>query len=92
MKWILVFLFLLVPLGVFAEEIGRYQVVVIPKVAPLDADKVFILDTKEGHMWTWTQYQKIKDASEGGRYLTYQGKVKPSQKMGDIIEKQPWGP
>ena len=92
MKWILALFFLLIPLGVFGEEIGRYQAVVIPKTGTMDADRVFILDTKEGHMWTWTQYQKVQGTTEGGRYLTYQGKVKPGQKVGDIIEKQPWGP
>ena len=72
-----------------ADDIGRYQAVNIPKDSSgVNADSVFIIDTKEGHIWLWTQFPLIKDVSEGGRYLVYQGKVKPGKKMGDIIEQR----
>jgi hypothetical protein len=77
---------------VFAEENGRYQMIVMPKVNSLDADKIVVLDTKEGHIWTWSNYQKVQGVSEGGRYLTYQGKVRTGQKSGEVIYKEGWLP
>jgi hypothetical protein len=93
MKTIFLLVFaILVAQSAVAEEIGRYQAIVFPGTVSTDADKVFILDTKEGHLWTWTKYQKIQGATEGGVYFTYQGKIRPGQRMGDLLEKQPWTP
>ena len=61
------------------EEIGRYQAM---KIALETASvSVLIIDTKEGHLWVW-------GASTSGDLwdLTYMGKARPGQKMGDLIE------
>ena len=65
----------------FAEEVGRYQAVVISKGIKDGADSVFIIDTKEGHIWVWDEYRTIGKINVGGGYLAYMGKVKPAQKI-----------
>jgi len=76
---------ILIAQNVFAQEIGRYQVVPLPKGQdePIHA---LIIDTKEGHIWTWDQYNREKGTSKVGRYLIYQGKVKPGSRMGEVIQ------
>ena len=88
MKFLPMFALLLITQISYAEEIGRYQAVEITKSASATADEVFILDTKEGHMWVWSEYPTIPNLQKGGRSLIYMGKVKPGEKLGDIIEKQ----
>ena len=61
------------PLVAADNEIGRYQAVVMP----VKDFGFFILDTKEGHIWFYARNKII-----------YKGKVKPGQKMGDIIEER----
>jgi hypothetical protein len=65
----------------YAEEIGRYQAVVISKGIEQGKDSVFIIDTKEGHIWVWDEYRTIGKINVGGGHLTYMGKVKPAQKI-----------
>ena len=72
----------------YAADVGRYQAVALPKGEGHGPDEVLILDTSEGHIWSWSEYPSYADGKKGGRFLIYQGKVKPGKKMGDIIEKQ----
>jgi len=76
-------------------EDGRYRAVVLEEGAKSGGTgsffpKVFIIDSREGHMWTWQQKTKVRDA-EGrfgfGSILTYQGKVREGKKMGEVIEQ-----
>jgi hypothetical protein len=91
MKWVLA----LAVLGVasaHAAETGRYQAI------PLAGDdtshlssRVLILDTVDGHVWTWSNNELLPDSGNGRRYGTafvYQGKLKPGSKPGEIIEPQ----
>jgi hypothetical protein len=68
---------LLVAVPVLAEDgVGRYQALKIGAVA--DAYGVFIIDTKEGHIWVWAE-GKAPD----GRFMSklrYGGKLSPSEK------------
>jgi len=71
----------------FAQE--RYQAVPISDGSDLGPEKIVILDTTAGHLWVWTE-SPATPASSGGRYLIYQGQLRPGSKMGDIIQKQEW--
>ncbi len=63
---------------VHGEEAGRYQCV------PLGtSDSVFIIDTREGHLWTWTGNPRVE--TEGYVGIIYQGKVHPGRKTGQVI-------
>ena len=88
---VMLFSILITP-NLFAQEIGRYQAVAIPRIEG-DGKYVFIIDTKEGHTWSWNEWptRYKTDGSlmmYGARQIIYQGKVRPGKKIGDIIEKQ----
>ena len=65
----------------YAEEVGRYQAVVISKGIKDGADSVFIIDTKEGHIWVWDEYKTIGNVKVGGGHLAYMGRTKPAEKI-----------
>ncbi|MFC1494654.1 hypothetical protein ACFL6W_05180 [Thermodesulfobacteriota bacterium] len=60
-------------------ENGRYQAI------RLDNNAVFLLDTKEGHLWVWV----IQKDNRGipSEFLFYQGMLIPGRNMGDLIER-----
>jgi len=76
--------FLLTTVGsTMAVESGRYQAMQI-SVGKKSEYNIFILDTKEGHMWLLgTRESRIDGKLFGG--LKYQGKLRPGKKAGDII-------
>ena len=80
-----ILLWTLIAQNVFAQELGRYQVVALPKVEG-EPTYALIIDTKEGHIWTWGESNREKGTSKVGRYLIYQGKVKPGSRMGEVIK------
>lgn len=64
--------------GAFIEDlekggVGRFQAV------RLDGSSVIVLDTRDGHLWAWAF------GKEGG-FITYQGRVFPGLRMGDVVE------
>jgi hypothetical protein len=73
---------LLVALPALAEDgVGRYQALKIGTGA--DAYGVFIIDTKEGHIWVWAEGE-----TSDGRLMSklrYGGKLSPSEK-GNVTE------
>ena len=90
-------LLLLMMLGSFAlpapaASEGRYQVLPLTDEAGgVGSDRVFIIDTVSGHLWTWTEVP-AGNGSTGGRFLIYQGQVRPGSRIGEIIEQQDWQP
>ena len=78
--------FLLTTVGpTMAAESGRYQAMQI-SVGKKSEYNIFILDTKEGHMWLLeTRESRIDGKLFGG--LKYQGKLRPGKKAGDVIFK-----
>ena len=56
------------------ENVGRFQAV------RLSNETIFIIDTKEGHLWVWL-------LNNEGSFLIYEGKLFPGARMGDVIEK-----
>ncbi|RLA24530.1 MAG: hypothetical protein DRQ62_04905 [Gammaproteobacteria bacterium] len=77
------------------EDYGRYRAIVLeeggkPNSSGSVVPRVFIIDSKEGHMWTLDQKAKLHDLKGTftlGTILTYQGQVRPGKKMGDIVEQ-----
>lgn len=66
-----------------AKEPGRYQAMEI-RVGKKSEYTIFILDTKDGHMWLLeTKESRVDGKLSGG--LKYQGKLRPGQKEGEII-------
>jgi len=74
--------------GVTLAE-GRYQAV--PIYNPSDSSgKVLILDTQNGQIWTWTEVG-ASSSGAAGRFLIYQGQIRPGRKPGEIVEQQEAG-
>lgn len=73
---------LLVAVPVLAEDgVGRYQALKIGTAA--DAYGIFIIDTKDGHIWVWAEGE-TSDGRLRSR-LRYGGKLIPNEK-GDVTE------
>ncbi len=87
-------LLLLPALGSAAED-GRYQAVVLHSAGASSttgslSPKVFILDTRDGHLWTWEQNARVRRQKGGlsfGNVLTYQGKLKVGSHPGQVISE-----
>ncbi len=79
-----------------AAEDGRYRAVVLHEGGRSDQygaliPKVFILDSRDGHMWTWEQNSRLsgeKGSISFGTVLTYQGQIKPGKQMGEVMEQR----
>ena len=76
-------LFLAMGLPTSAAEAGRYQALEI-SVGKKSEYNIFILDTKEGHMWLLETKESRVDGKLSGA-LKYQGKLRPGNKAGEII-------
>ena len=62
---------------------ARYQAIEI-SVGKKTEYTIFILDSKEGHMWILeTKESRIDGKLSGG--LKYQGQLRPAQKAGDMV-------
>ena len=77
-----------------AAEPERYHAITIPESGESQGSglsaKVFILDTQQGHMWTWSENEPIYDGGDTpklGTVLIYQGQLRPGTKMGEIVAK-----
>lgn len=92
------FLILLAALSISSATLadaGRFQAIAIPEVGGFGQDagihpKVFILDTEEGHLWTWSESEAIYEPSGKPRFgtvLIYQGRLQPGKTMGEIIDR-----
>ena len=94
MRIMLFLITLLIFLPPTFAETSRYQAVVIPEAGKAGqnanlSSRVFILDTVEGHLWTWGENEAIYNEAGKPRFgtaLIYQGRVKPGSKMGEVIE------
>ena len=73
--------------SVSAEQ--RYQAVPLNPGYEFGTEKAFLLDTVAGHMWIWVESPSVGDKN-GGRYLIYQGQLRPGKNVGEIIEQQNW--
>lgn len=87
--WILLGLMAMSP--AIAEE-GRYQALTLPGG---DGNKTgaraFIMDTRDGHVWIWSENELITAPDGRRRYgagFVYQGKLRPGSQPGDMIEHQ----
>ncbi|UCG13499.1 MAG: hypothetical protein JSU72_03180 [Deltaproteobacteria bacterium] len=66
-----------------AKEPGRYQAMEIERRTRGEYN-IFILDTKDGHMWILeTEESSVDGKLSGG--LKYQGRLRPGKKAGEII-------
>lgn len=95
------FLFLTIPLcsallitppPLRADEDGRYRAIVLQDGGASQGGgsltpRVFVIDSRDGHMWTWEKNMPLVGTGNPtfGSVITYQGRVKPGTKIGEII-------
>lgn len=79
--------------GAYAAETGRYQAIALDADATArTGSRVLIIDSQDGHVWTWSGNELMPDMGNGRRYgsaFVYQGKVRPGSKAGEIMDAQP---
>ena len=85
-KWLHIGMTALLAIPAVATETGRYEAVRLQEGARVGESgslrsKIFILDTVEGHFWTWEEDIRL------GSTLTYRGQARPGEKPGEIIER-----
>jgi hypothetical protein len=77
----------------YAAEVGRYQAIPLEGEGPgRSSSRVLIIDSQEGHVWTWSGNELVSESGNSRRYgaaFIYQGKVRPGNKAGEIIDSQP---
>jgi hypothetical protein len=75
-----------------AADSGRYQAIAMEGDSPArTGNRVLIIDTQEGHVWTWGGNELMPDTGSGRHYgpaFIYQGKVRPGSNSGEFIESQ----
>ncbi len=86
--WMLLGLLALSTTALADEE--RYQALPLPAAegSPSGA-RAFILDTRDGHVWIWSENELITAADGSRRYgsgFSYQGKLRPGIRPGEFIE------
>jgi len=69
---------------------GRYQALPLAGAAGgQGGGRAFILDTREGHVWIWSENEPVTGADGRRRYeagFIYQGKLRPGTQPGELIE------
>lgn len=77
--------------GVLADE-GRYQALPLAGAdGSRGGGRAFILDTREGHVWIWSENELVTAPDGSRRYgagFIYQGTLRPGNRPGDLIELQ----
>lgn len=90
-RWMAVGLLVLAS-GALADD-GRYQALPLAG-APggQGGGRAFILDTREGHVWIWSENEPIVAADGSRRYgagFIYQGTLRPGSRPGELVQPQP---
>ncbi|MEW5967348.1 MAG: hypothetical protein AB1720_10215 [Pseudomonadota bacterium] len=78
--------------GALADE-GRYQALPLAgATGGQGGGRAFILDTREGHVWIWSENEPIVAPDGRRRYgagFIYQGRLRPGSQPGELIDPQP---
>lgn len=71
---------------------GRYQALSLNSVeGSKTGTRALILDTRDGHVWVWSENELITAPDGRRRYgagFIYQGKLRPGSQPGEMIEQQ----
>ncbi|MBW8371068.1 MAG: hypothetical protein K0M66_08850 [Thiobacillus sp.] len=77
--------------GAYADD-GRYEALPLAGAeGSKGGGRALILDTREGHVWIWSENELITAPDGRRRYgagFIYQGKLRPGTQPGEMIEQQ----
>ena len=71
--------------------IGRYEALPLAGVDGKGGGRALIVDTRDGHVWVWSENELIAAPNGQRRYgsgFIYQGKLRPGGQPGEVIEQQ----
>lgn len=92
MRYLMLLLMALAAAGAARASDERYQAL---PLASADGGKgggrALILDTRDGHVWVWSENELVTAPDGSRRYGTgfiYQGKLRPGTKPGEYIDPQ----
>lgn len=72
--------------------VGRYEALPLAGAeGGKGGGRAFILDTRDGHVWIWSENELITAPDGRRRYgagFIYQGKLRPGSQPGEVIEQQ----
>lgn len=83
--------------GVLALSTGvaagdeRYQA--LPLAGPVNgvgSGRALILDTRDGHVWVWSENEPVTAPDGSRRYVAgfiYQGRLRPGTRPGEMLEQ-----
>ncbi|MFN3751885.1 MAG: hypothetical protein ACK4SR_10995 [Thiobacillus sp.] len=78
--------------GALADD-GRYQALPLAGASGgQGGGRAFILDTREGHVWIWSENEPVATADGRRRYgagFLYQGRLRPGSQPGEWVDPQP---
>lgn len=73
-----------------AADTGRYQAFPLTAgEAVRGVNRVFVLDSREGHIWVWSENELMTAPDGSRRYGTgfvYQGKLRPGTRPGEFVD------
>ncbi len=76
--------------AVQADGDGRYQALPLAgAVGGQGGGRAFILDTRDGHVWVWSENEPVTAPDGRRRYgsgFIYQGKLRPGTRAGEFID------
>jgi hypothetical protein len=64
------------------NDVGRYQMAPLPALPGSYANRVMIIDTRDGHLWQWWETPAVGSGSPSSG-ITYLGKVTPGNSTGE---------
>jgi hypothetical protein len=68
---------------------GRYQAFPLPSSGGKGDGRAFIIDTRDGNVWIWSENELIAGADGHRRYgagFIYQGRLRPGTQPGEFLE------
>lgn len=72
-----------------ADDDGRYQALPLAGgEGNRGGGRAFILDTREGHVWIWSENELVTAPDGSRRYgagFVYQGRLRPGSRPGEFI-------
>ncbi len=78
--------------GAAVAEDGRYQAFPLTGGdAGRSGARALILDSRDGHVWVWSENELIVSPDGRRRYgagFLYQGRLRPGAQPGELIEQQ----
>ncbi|MFN3716551.1 MAG: hypothetical protein ACK4R8_07495 [Thiobacillus sp.] len=73
-----------------ADDNSRYQALPLSGTeGGKGAGRAFILDTRDGHVWVWSESELFTTPDGSRRYgagFVYQGKLRPGSQPGEFID------